>query len=108
MKFRNLFVVCASLIILTPTLVRAQMTVRNGNTIVETDGNGRILIFTDQTRINTSEQNQRFYPAQPWLRSYDNLQYLYPGRSCEHSNRQTTTVHDSNSQVTQTSTSKCN
>jgi hypothetical protein len=107
MKFRTLFVICASLVIFAPTLVRAQISVRNGNTIVETDGNGRILIFTDQTRINTSEQNQRFYPARPWLRSYDSLKYLYPGRSCDHSNRQTTTVYGSDRRVTQTSISKC-
>jgi hypothetical protein len=104
MKFRNLFVVCASLIIFTPTLVRAQMTVQNGNTKVETDGNGKVSISTDQTRINTSEKNQRFYPGQP---SHDNLEYRNPGRSCDHSNIQTTTVRDSDRRVTQTNTSEC-
>jgi hypothetical protein len=109
MKFRKLFAVCTSLIVFTPAIVRAQISVQNGNTVIETDGNGKILILNDQTRISTPGQNQRFYPPQPqlWLRSYDNRQYLYPGRSCSHSNTQTSTVQGSGRQVTQTSVSGC-
>ena len=104
MKFRNLFAICASLIVFAPTLVRAQVSVQNGNTIVETDGNGRMIIFTDKTRIDTSRKYRWFDPSQLWWRSYYNR---HPRSTCYQTNRQTTRVDGSGRRITQTSVSKC-
>ncbi len=107
MKIRKFCLLVSSLIIFTPTITMAQMTIRNGNTVVETDGNGRVRIFKDKGRTNIYHQNRRAYPYYQWLRENDDFEYAHPRKNCYQYHRQTVSNHSSNRRVTQNSVSHC-
>ena len=107
MNFRKFWILLTSLIILSPTTVNAQMSIRNGNTIVETDGNGRVRIFIDKNGNRIYHQNHRLYPYYQWLPSDSHFEYNYPRKNCYQYHRQTSSSHGSGRRVTQNSVSKC-